>query len=159
MAFSFWSLESKCFKSHFVVEPQQGSSPWIPTEPETSDEDDDRDVIVPADKAEYNDRRCRLKFLVWLWRRWRIVNWLLKELLRMLNIHVVGAASEHLQDEVVPLYDQDGNLELVVAAVPFLRDRDLRFSQAGEGSYERLQRVREGMQCLLAFSPTHRNQP
>ena len=33
----------------------------------------------------------------------------------------------------------------MVAAVPFLRDRDLRFSQAGEGSYERLQRVREGM--------------
>lgn len=68
-----------------------------------------------------------------------------RELLRLLNIHVVGAATENLEDELFELKDAAGNPELVVAAVPFLRDRDLRFSQAGEGSYERLQRVREGM--------------
>lgn len=68
-----------------------------------------------------------------------------RELLRLLNIHVVGAATEDLEDELIELKDQAGQPELVVAAVPFLRDRDLRFSQAGEGSYERLQRVREGM--------------
>lgn len=68
-----------------------------------------------------------------------------RELLRLLNIHVVGAASDILEDEIVELKDNDGNTELVVAAVPFLRDRDLRYSQAGEGSYERLQKVREGM--------------
>lgn len=68
-----------------------------------------------------------------------------RELLRLLNIHVVGAATENLEDEIIELKDKDGNPELVVAAVPFLRDRDLRFSQAGEGSFERLQRVREGM--------------
>lgn len=68
-----------------------------------------------------------------------------RELLRLLNIHVVGAVGDALEEELVELKDSEGELELVVAAVPFLRDRDLRFSQAGEGSYERLQRVREGM--------------
>jgi exonuclease SbcD len=68
-----------------------------------------------------------------------------RELLRLLNIHVVGSASEDLREEIIELKDENGDLELVVAGVPFLRDRDLRFSQAGEGSYERLQRVREGM--------------
>ncbi|MCB0630498.1 MAG: exonuclease SbcCD subunit D C-terminal domain-containing protein [Saprospiraceae bacterium] len=68
-----------------------------------------------------------------------------RELLRLLNIHVVGAASEDPVDEIIELEDAKGKLELVVAAVPFLRDRDLRFSQSGEGSYERLQKVREGM--------------
>lgn len=68
-----------------------------------------------------------------------------RELLRMLNIHVVGAASDNLQDEIIELKDNTGELELVVAAVPFLRDRDLRYSQAGEGSYDRLQKIREGM--------------
>ncbi|PHN04422.1 exonuclease SbcCD subunit D C-terminal domain-containing protein [Flavilitoribacter nigricans] len=68
-----------------------------------------------------------------------------RELLRLLNIYVVGAASEAIADEIIELKDAEGNPELVVAAVPFLRDRDLRFSQAGEGSYERLQKVRQGM--------------
>lgn len=68
-----------------------------------------------------------------------------RELLRLLNIHVVGAVTGDLQDEIIELKDREGRLEMVVAAVPFLRDRDLRFSQSGEGGYERLQRVREGM--------------
>ena len=68
-----------------------------------------------------------------------------KELLRMLNIHVVGSVTENLEDEIIELKDKAGKPELVIAAVPFLRDRDLRFSQAGEGSFTRLQKVREGM--------------
>lgn len=68
-----------------------------------------------------------------------------RELLRMLNIHIVGSATEDLKDEIIELGNEKGTPELVVAAVPFLRDRDLRFSQAGEGSYERLQKVRAGM--------------
>lgn len=68
-----------------------------------------------------------------------------RELLRLLRIHVVGSAGEQLEDEIIELKNEKGEIELVVAAVPFLRDRDLRFSRAGEGSYERLQKVREGM--------------
>ncbi|RME09699.1 MAG: exonuclease subunit SbcD, partial [Bacteroidetes bacterium] len=49
-----------------------------------------------------------------------------KELLQLLGIHVVGAATGHVSDEIIELKDADGKVELVVAAVPFLRDQDLR---------------------------------
>ncbi|MBK7338402.1 MAG: hypothetical protein IPJ00_20605 [Saprospirales bacterium] len=39
----------------------------------------------------------------------------------------------------------DGTLEAVVAAVPFLRDRDLKFSQAGESGSERIERLKEAL--------------
>lgn len=68
-----------------------------------------------------------------------------RELLRLFRIHVVGACTGDPRDEIIELKNAAGELEAVVAAVPFLRDRDLRYSRAGEGSYERLRRVREGM--------------
>ncbi len=68
-----------------------------------------------------------------------------KELLQILNVHVVGAASENIEDELLVLKDNDGLTELVVAAVPFLRDRDLRSSVAGETGMERIAKIREGI--------------
>ncbi len=68
-----------------------------------------------------------------------------KELLAALNMHVVGTASKNLEDELIQLKDKNGKVEAVVAAVPFLRDSDLRFSVAGESGYERIGRVREGI--------------
>ena len=68
-----------------------------------------------------------------------------KELLEILNVYVVGAVSDNLLDELIELKDEKGQLELVVAAVPFLRDRDIRFSIAGETGLERVARVREGI--------------
>lgn len=49
-----------------------------------------------------------------------------KELLGALNIAVIGGAKENLEDELIEIKNKEGKLELVVAAVPFLRDRDLR---------------------------------
>lgn len=68
-----------------------------------------------------------------------------KELLEILNVHIVGAVTKDLQDEIVVLKDKKGKEELVIAAVPFLRDRDIRFSVAGESGSERVTRVREGI--------------
>ena len=48
------------------------------------------------------------------------------ELLGLSHIHVIGQACENPQDEVIPLKDSDGNTELIVCAVPYLRDRDVR---------------------------------
>ena len=45
------------------------------------------------------------------------------KLLERSNIHVVGQACEH---EIITLNDNAGNPELVVCAVPYLRDRDVR---------------------------------
>ena len=48
------------------------------------------------------------------------------ELLSLSDIHVIGQACENPKDEVLALKDSDGNTELIVCAVPYLRDRDVR---------------------------------
>ncbi len=53
------------------------------------------------------------------------------ELLARLHIHIVGNAREP-EAEVLPLLDRDGSLELIVGAVPFLRERDLRLAKEEE---------------------------
>lgn len=68
-----------------------------------------------------------------------------RELLQALRIHVIGAAPEARKDQLLELRAPDGSLEAVVAAVPFLRDRDLRFGIAGESGLERIQRIQEGI--------------
>ena len=55
-----------------------------------------------------------------------------QELLRALNVYVVGSAAEVLEDEVLTLKTSAGLPELLVCAVPYLRDRDIRVAQAGE---------------------------
>lgn len=68
-----------------------------------------------------------------------------KELLESLNVYVIGAATSDLEDEVIVLKNPENKIEAVVAAVPFLRDRDLRNSLAGESSAERITRIKEGI--------------
>lgn len=55
-----------------------------------------------------------------------------KELLRFFQVHVVGSAPENLEDEVISLKGPDGGDELIVCAVPYLRDREIRTARAGE---------------------------
>ncbi|WP_299702119.1 exonuclease SbcCD subunit D C-terminal domain-containing protein [uncultured Pontibacter sp.] len=77
-----------------------------------------------------------------------------KELLDCFNIKVIGGATTDLLDELIELRDENGNLELVVCAVPFLRDRDVRLSVAGESYEEREQRIKQGIAAhYAAFVP------
>ena len=55
-----------------------------------------------------------------------------RELLLALNVHVVGAAADRPDDEVLVLDDADGKPEAIVCAVPYLRDRDVRGVEPGE---------------------------
>ncbi len=54
-----------------------------------------------------------------------------KELLRALNIYVIGSMTEALDDEVLVL-STDGKPETIVCAVPYLRDKDIRTIEPGE---------------------------
>ncbi|WP_201527226.1 exonuclease SbcCD subunit D C-terminal domain-containing protein [Psychrobacter frigidicola] len=54
------------------------------------------------------------------------------QVLKFLNVHVIGTACEDLNDEVLILNDADGIAHCIIAAVPYLRDRDVRSSGAGE---------------------------
>ncbi len=65
-----------------------------------------------------------------------------RELLRTLNVHVVGAATGNIEDEIIELKDATGRLEAVVAAVPFLRDGDLRSSVSGEIGADRIEHIK-----------------
>ncbi|NJK82443.1 MAG: exonuclease subunit SbcD [Saprospiraceae bacterium] len=68
-----------------------------------------------------------------------------KQLLYKLNIHVVGMATEQLEEEIIELKDKHGKLEAVVAAVPFLRDKDLKTSISGETALERIAAIRQAL--------------
>ncbi|MDR1964483.1 MAG: exonuclease SbcCD subunit D C-terminal domain-containing protein [Planctomycetaceae bacterium] len=59
-----------------------------------------------------------------------------KILLRELNIHVVGLAGQP-EDEIIVVNDSNHEPIMIVAAVPFLRDRDIRMSEAGESAEEK----------------------
>lgn len=54
------------------------------------------------------------------------------KILKRCNIHVIGQACFKPEDEVIPLYDPDGKMELIVCAVPYLRDRDVRTVSADD---------------------------
>jgi len=49
-----------------------------------------------------------------------------QEILKHIKINVIGGAKPELKDELVEVYSENGDVQLVVAAVPFLRDKDLR---------------------------------
>lgn len=98
-----------------------------------------------------------------------------RELLHFFNVHVIGGVPENFSDQIIKIYDprsqiagglslgEEGELVeglqldrdkqaakgrqpiIVVCAVPFLRDRDIRLSIAGETSDERESRIKQGI--------------
>ncbi len=68
-----------------------------------------------------------------------------RDLLRFLNIHIIGCATKNIADEVLILRQADGKPELIVAAVPYLNDGDVRQGVAGETQDERFIRTRQGI--------------
>ncbi|ABQ26169.1 exonuclease SbcCD subunit D C-terminal domain-containing protein [Geotalea uraniireducens] len=67
-----------------------------------------------------------------------------REVLRHLNVHVVGCMAE-AADELVVLNDSDGKPGLIVCAVPYLRDRDIRRAEAGETFEDKGRKLVEGI--------------
>lgn len=76
-----------------------------------------------------------------------------RALLRALDIHVVGSAEEDAAAEVIALRGA-GNIggapEVLVCAVPYLRDRDIRESAAGESVEEKDKNYLEGIRAHYA---------
>jgi len=66
-------------------------------------------------------------------------------ILRHINISVVGGAKKELKDELIPIYNADGDIDLVVAAVPFLRDKDLRNLNSDAEFENRTEALRHGI--------------
>ncbi|MGR8935694.1 MAG: exonuclease subunit SbcD, partial [Gammaproteobacteria bacterium] len=68
-----------------------------------------------------------------------------KELLRALDVHVLGSAAEQPEDEVLLLNNPSGEAELIVCAVPYLRDRDIRIAEAGESLEDKERKLLDGI--------------
>lgn len=68
-----------------------------------------------------------------------------RALLKTLNIHVVGNSTESLEDEVLVLRNAHNMPELIVCAVPYLRDRDIRVTEAGESVEDKEQKLIDGI--------------
>lgn len=67
------------------------------------------------------------------------------EILNLLDIHVIGGATNPIEDEIITIRDDSNQVRLVVAAVPFLRDKDLR-NRALDQQYEsRVDAIRAGI--------------
>jgi exonuclease SbcD len=67
-----------------------------------------------------------------------------KELLRALNVYVVGSVTDVLDDEVIVLH-KDGKPEAIVCAVPYLRDKDIRTVEPGETIDDKNAKLVEGL--------------
>ncbi len=68
-----------------------------------------------------------------------------KELLKALDVHVVGSSTESPVDEVLVLRNKQDAPELIVCAVPYLRDRDIRVAEAGESVEDKERKLIDGI--------------
>ena len=66
-------------------------------------------------------------------------------LLKSLNVHVFGSCSFDSSDDILLLSDASGEPELIVGAVPYLRDRDIRTVEAGENLTDKTTKLAEGI--------------
>lgn len=70
-----------------------------------------------------------------------------KDLLKRFNIKVVGAAAESPEDCVFPIYDKNNKLAFSIAAVPFLKDGDIRKSLEAESYDDKVLATRVGIKA------------
>jgi len=68
-----------------------------------------------------------------------------KQLLKALNVYVIGSTPEAMEDAILLFKDGKNSLVCVVAAVPYLRDRDVILSVAAEAGQVRVDRIKAGI--------------
>ncbi|HMQ96598.1 MAG TPA: exonuclease SbcCD subunit D C-terminal domain-containing protein [Candidatus Nanoperiomorbaceae bacterium] len=73
-----------------------------------------------------------------------------RELLKALDVHVVGSSTEAPEDEVLVLRNEQDAPELIVCAVPYLRDRDIRVAEAGESVEDKERKLIDGIRTHYA---------
>ena len=68
------------------------------------------------------------------------------DLLKALDVHVIGHACEELSDQLVVLRDEHSHPQMIVCAVPYLRDRDVRVASVGETTQDKEHQLVDGIQ-------------
>lgn len=78
-----------------------------------------------------------------------------KEILKALNVYIVGSVTESIEDEVIVL-SHNNKPEAIVCAVPYLRDKDVRTAEPGETIDDKNIKLIKGIEehysdvCLIA---------
>jgi exonuclease SbcD len=67
------------------------------------------------------------------------------ELLKELRVHVVGAATGNIADEIIVPRNERGRAMAVICAVPHLRDQDIRTVSVGESMEEKGRKLAQGV--------------
>ncbi len=75
------------------------------------------------------------------------------ELLKAFDISVIGGAMEELADMFVTVEKNDE--KLVIAAIPFLKDRDIRKSAAGESYATKIEQIKSGLRTYFTNINSH----
>lgn len=70
-----------------------------------------------------------------------------KQLLKSFNIHIIGSMTDTPTDEVITLSDKAGQPELIIMAVPYLRDRDVRTVGHGERLDDKERKLAQGIKA------------
>ena len=73
-----------------------------------------------------------------------------KQLLKAFNIHIIGSMTDTPTDEVITLSDKSEQPELIVMAVPYLRDRDVRTVGHGERLDDKERKLAQGIKAHYA---------
>jgi exonuclease SbcD len=68
-----------------------------------------------------------------------------KNLLSRMNIHVVGQVTEHPEEALIVLKDLQHQVEAIICAIPYLRERDIRLTEAGESLADKEQKRLAGI--------------
>lgn len=68
-----------------------------------------------------------------------------RDLMQLLDFEVVGGLPKNMEDAIIPIKNQSGEVEIVVAAIPFLRNPDLPTTGIIESNQDRLEILREGI--------------
>lgn len=68
-----------------------------------------------------------------------------KELLFVFNVYVIAMITEDLADEVIVLHNKKDQPELIVCAVPYLKDRDIRTVKPGETLQDKNKKLIDGV--------------
>ncbi len=67
------------------------------------------------------------------------------QLLRALNVYVIGAVTENIEDELIVLNNNNNKPEAIICAVPYLRDKDIRTVEPGESIDHKNAKMVEGV--------------
>jgi exonuclease SbcD len=72
-----------------------------------------------------------------------------RQVLKEINVDVVGGLPKDLKDLIIPVVSRDGKEQVVIAAIPFLRDADLRSMLPGETYEQKLEAIRQGIAIIF----------